>query len=81
MKFKTILVTTFLALTLTACTKVKTQEYYAENLDEAKEVLSECEADVKKGKELNDKAKQNCENAGMALMSGMLNNLSKGLLN
>ncbi|MFV5490963.1 EexN family lipoprotein [Acinetobacter sp. ASP199] len=81
MKIKTFILTSCLALALTGCTKVKTQEYYAENLDEAKEVLEKCETEINKGKEVNEKFKANCNNAGMAVMNGMLNDLTKGLLN
>ncbi len=45
-KFKNLLITVSLITTLTACTQVKTQEYYAENLDEAKKVLSDLNATV-----------------------------------
>ncbi len=40
-KFKNLLITVSLITTLTACTQVKTQEYYAENLDEAKKGFAE----------------------------------------
>lgn len=79
-KFSNLLITVSLISTLTACTQVKTQEYYAENLDEAKKVLQKCEKIVNEGKSLEGKKLENCNNAGNAVMQGMMKDLSKGLM-
>ncbi|AVH48293.1 MULTISPECIES: EexN family lipoprotein [Acinetobacter] len=79
-KFKNLLITVSLITTLTACTQVKTQEYYAENLDEAKKVLQKCEEMANQGKSLEGKKLENCTNAGNAVMQGMMKDLTKGLM-
>ena len=79
-KFKNLLITVSLITTLTACTQVKTQEYYAENLDEAKKVLQKCEKIANEGKSLEGKKLENCTNAGNAVMQGMMKDLTKGLM-
>ena len=78
--FKNMLLTVALITTLAGCTQVRTQEYYAENLDEAKKVLQKCEAEANKGKALEGKKLENCNNAGMAVMNGMMQDLTKGLM-
>lgn len=79
-KFKNLLITVSLITTLTACTQVKTQEYYAENLDEAKKVLQKCKEMANQGKSLEGKKLENCTNAGNAVMQGMMKDLTKGLM-
>lgn len=79
-KFKNLLITVSLITTLTACTQVKTQEYYAENLDEAKKVFQKCEEMANQGKSLEGKKLENCTNAGNAVMQGMMKDLTKGLM-
>lgn len=50
-------------------------------MDEAKEVLQKCEAEAHKGKEITEKFKENCTNASMAVMNGIMTDLTKGFLN
>lgn len=79
MKIQTTLLITCVITLMTACSQVKTQKYYAEHLEEAQKVVQKCEIEARKNKELKDKFVENCTNASMAVMNGMLNNLSQGL--
>lgn len=53
-------------LTLAACTKVESVEYYKEHPDKAEKVFAKCE---EKGEKMNEKEQQNCKNAIKGYMS------------
>ncbi len=77
MKLSKIVCLTIITLLATACTKLKTVDYYKEHIEEAYKVHNKCIEKYDKGDVLKGDYKENCDNAGKAIAFDMKNSLLK----
>lgn len=75
MKISKLACLVMIALVMTACTKLKSESYYREHLDDAREVMQKCEKKYKDGDVLKGDFKENCSNASKALAADIRNSI------
>ena len=71
MKLNKLYIVILMPFLTISCTKVKSVQYYKDNIEEAYKVDKKCMEKYDKGDVLEGKFKENCENVDKAIASSM----------